>query len=148
MDYRNIKRKHRNWKPAQKDEMRLSFDDEIQNFEMKRSKITYYRNRKKKTLKNGSWQKDMKQSHHSFIIGVIQNVELWKQPIMKNYLQKCKMHQNTKFPNVKKYSINLLQTHFQVSKRNSNQNFDLDFDVELGQKDLKGSGRLSALVNH
>ena len=58
------------------------------------------------------------------------------------------MHQNTKFPNVKKYSINLLQTHFQVSKRNSNQNFDLDFDVELGQKDLKGSGRLSALVNH
>ena len=71
MDYRNIKRKHRNWKPAQKDEMRLSFDDEIQNFEMKRSKITYYRNRKKKTLKYGSWQKDMKQSHHSFIIGVI-----------------------------------------------------------------------------
>ena len=58
------------------------------------------------------------------------------------------MHQNLKFPNVKKYSTNLLQTHFQISKRNSNQNFDLDFDVELGQKDLKGSGRLSALVNH
>ena len=58
------------------------------------------------------------------------------------------MHQNLKFPNIKKYLANLPQIHFQISKRNSNQNFDLDFDVELGQKDLKGSGRLSALVNH
>ena len=49
MDYRNIKRKHRNWKPAQKNEMRLSFDDELQNLEMERSKNTFYRKRNKLT---------------------------------------------------------------------------------------------------